>query len=171
MKRLVLICMIAAVLVSCSSNVTNRDPTFYATNNVPEGWIADFSYNEDLDTYIRRHAARAFAANKQPAIYLFSDSSWLCEETRRDAKSEYFQTVLHDKYIIMLNHEYLDLALDRITGMDADQVGAPSTFVAIAANGSALGPGNFTTTITRSRYDRRQSLKGYFDRMKERTQQ
>lgn len=91
------ICVVfTPLLCACASSNLDPSPEKYLTEDIPDGWIADFSYREPLGQYIREQAHRALAVGKLPLVYFYSDDSGFCEYVRRQARSDYFQPIFQD---------------------------------------------------------------------------
>ncbi len=152
------------ILQACAS--ATPSPDSYKTILVPAGWVADFSYAEPLEVYLRKQAAVARARGKEPIIYVFDDVRGSCKRFRRHASIGELSTLFENKHVVMINRRYIHQVVGRDENVEVSPLNKMGTFIPIDRNGDIIGPAitGFTDMVC-SRTAQHHILKVAFDRI------
>ena len=73
---------------------------------VPQGWLADFDYQADLNSYLQSKVQAAASDGKETYVYLYAD--WLdsCREFRKMADRKDYAKLFAASQIILLDYSY-----------------------------------------------------------------
>jgi len=104
--------LIAALLSACAVGPGSRESigiSSYLPKEVPDGWIADFSYDENLRDYLRRQSHLAERSGKQAFVFFFAEWCAPCVRIRNRASDADLSSLFERKHIVMINFDYMNL--------------------------------------------------------------
>jgi len=141
LKSRILRVFLLFLLQSCSSTLpVDTTSNTYGTNFVPQDWISDFTYEEPLQGYLQRHATIARELGKRPLVFLFADWCQPCRRIRNRMQNKRMVALFQDKYIVMINYDYIQHQVDRKNDICCNPFRAVPAFIPIGVNGDFVGP-------------------------------
>ena len=160
-----------AVVQSCSSTGDAiSDSSRYAPGYAPRGWAHDFSYEEPLDPYLQRQAAKAKLLDKRPLVYVFA--GWRTPRSRGRGLRLYdtgkLSALFDDKHVILISSTYLkDLASNAEvnSGNPYPRAGA---FIPLDETGNRVDSVFYDRGLTPTREERYDRLREYFELISDR---
>ncbi|MBT8062536.1 MAG: hypothetical protein HKO64_11335 [Xanthomonadales bacterium] len=73
---------------------------------VPQGWLADFDYQSDLNAYLQSKVQAAASDGKETYVYLYADWLEACREFRKTADRKDYAKLFASSQIILLDYSY-----------------------------------------------------------------
>jgi len=89
---------------AAESRSTTR--SYKAAQIVPEGWLADFEYTAELDSYLKTKLASALEEGKISYVYLYADWHEGCKEFRRTLRQKDYAGFFEASQMILIDYNF-----------------------------------------------------------------